>query len=796
MPCTVPYNESDTRAKLIDPAIHACGWTEDLIRREETAGAVEIIEGRPRRRARGRVDYVLRIKVNLEAQPVAVALIEAKAENLPPGHGLEQVKTYGSARRMNVPFVFSSNGHLFVEYDVFTGETTPPRLLAQFPSPQELRARYEKAKGFSLDAPAAKPLLVRYSGGEATRRYYQDAAIRAVLEKLARGEKRALLSLATGAGKTFIAVNLLKRIADAGMLRRALFVCDRDELRAQGLGAFQNVFGGDAAPVGQDANGQNIARNARIHVATYQTLDVDSDEADANFLVREYPVDHFSHIIIDECHRSAWGKWSQVLTRNPSAVQVGLTATPRSIEITEKTREAVADAQVSADNKRHFGEPVYEYDLSQGIEDGYLAACEIHRFDIFHDNKEANERDSGVTRADLKGKKLTNANTGAAVSAESADDRYDAPDIEEKLLMPERVAAMTKNLFDRLLETGGPEQKTIVFCARDRHADAVAVAMNNLYAKWCTEKGKPRAEPYAFKCTAASSGGDFLPDLRGASRHHFVATTVDLLTTGVDVPAVRNIVFFKYVRSPISFYQMVGRGTRLDAPSGKLMFRIWDYTDATRLFGREFKSKLKHPGEPGIRPDGPDPEPPIQVEGFDVRVSPAGRYIVTMVDGKAVPITVEEYRERLAARLTAEAPTLDKFRATWVNPSARRDMLGRLPDAGRSPLLVRALADMQDFDLYDVLADLGYGMLPRTRADRAEAFNYKNDRWLDSLPSQAAATIKAIASQFSRGGTDGLENPKVFEVPEVARVGGLNALKSLGKPADVLRETKERMFTA
>ena len=791
----MPYNESDTRAKLIDPAIHGCGWTEDLIRREETAGAVEIIEGRPRRRARGRVDYVLRIKANLEAQPVAVALIEAKAENLPPDHGLEQVKTYGSAKRMNVPFVFSSNGHMFVEYDIFTGQTSSPKPLAQFPSPQELRARYEKAKGFSLDSPTAKPLLTRYVGGEATRRYYQDAAIRAVLEKLAAGEKRALLSLATGAGKTFIAVNLLKRIADAGMLRRALFVCDRDELRSQGLAAFQAVFGGDAAEVGREAGGLNKARNARIHVATYQTLDVDSDEADANFLVREYPVDHFSHIIIDECHRSAWGKWSQVLTRNPGAVQIGLTATPRAIEVTEKSREAIADAQISADNKRHFGDPVYEYDLSQGIEDGYLAACEIHRFDIFHDNKNVNEREAGVTRADLKGKKLTDANTGAPVSADSADDRYDAPDIEERLLMPERVAAMTKNLFDRLLETGGPEQKTIVFCARDRHAQAVATTMNNLYAKWCAEKGRPRADPYAFKCTAASGGSDFLPDLRAASRHHFIATTVDLLTTGVDVPAVRNIVFFKYVRSPISFYQMVGRGTRLDAPSGKLMFRIWDYTDATRLFGKEFRTKLRHPAISGG--DGPPPPPPpIQVEGFDVRVSDAGRYIVTMVDGKAVPITVEEYRERLAARLTEEAPTLDRFRSTWINPAARRDLLGRLPDAGRSPLLVRALADMQDFDLYDVLADLAYGMLPRTRSDRADAFNYKNDKWLDSLPSPAAATVRAIASQFARGGTDGLENPKVFEVPEVSRVGGLDALKSIGKPADVLRETKERMFSA
>lgn len=791
----MPYNEADTRAKLIDPTIHACGWTEDLIRREETAGAVEVVEGRARRRAKGRVDYVLRVKVNLESQPVAVALIEAKAEDLPPGHGLEQVKVYGAAKRMNVPFVFSSNGHMFVEFDATTGMTTRPRPLKEFPSPDSLRARYEKARGFSLDAPAAKPLLTRYLGGEATRRYYQDAAIRAVLEKIARGEKRALLSLATGAGKTFIAVNLLKRIADAGQLRRALFVCDRDELRSQGLAAFQAVFGADAADVGKESGGLNKARNARIHVATYQTLDVDSDEADANFLIQHYPVDHFSHIIIDECHRSAWGKWSQVLTRNPGAVQIGLTATPRSIEVTERTKEAIADAQISADNKRHFGDPVYEYDLSQGIEDGYLAACEIRRFDIFHDQKKAHERDAGVTRADLAGKTIINSNTGEILSADAADERYDAPDIEEKLLMPDRVAAMAKNLFDRLCETGGPEQKTIVFCARDRHADDVATAMNNLYAEWCRKNGKPRAEPYAFKCTAASGGGDYLPDLRGASRHHFIATTVDLLTTGVDVPAVRNIVFFKYVRSPISFYQMVGRGTRLDAPSGKLMFRIWDYTNATRLFGQEFKSKLKPASEPGGG-GGPPPPPPIQVEGFDVRVSDAGRYIVTMVDGKAVPVTVEEYRERLAAKLTEEAPTLDAFRSTWVNPPARRELLSRLPDAGRSPLLVRALADMQDFDLYDVLADLGYGMLPRTRSDRATAFGYKNDKWLTSLPSPAAATVRAIASQFSRGGTDGLENPKVFEVPEVAKVGGLDALKSAGKPVDVLRETKERMFAA
>ena len=220
----MPLTEADTRAKLIDPAIHARGWTEDLIRREETAGTVEVVDGRPRRRGKGRVDYTLRVRIAAGTHPVAVALIEAKAEHLPPEHGLEQGKLYAACRRMNVPFVFASNGHLFVEYDRFTGVTSGKRSLAKFPTPADLRARYEQRVGFSLESPAARPLVTPYAGGEATRRYYQDAAIRAVLEKLARGDKRALLSLATGAGKTFIAVNLLRRIADAGQLRRALFV--------------------------------------------------------------------------------------------------------------------------------------------------------------------------------------------------------------------------------------------------------------------------------------------------------------------------------------------------------------------------------------------------------------------------------------------------------------------------------------------------------------------------------------------------------------------------------------------
>jgi type I restriction enzyme, R subunit len=789
-------NEADTRAKLIDPALYLRGWTEDLIKREETAGSIDIVGGKPRRRGRGRTDYTLRVKVNSASQPVAVALIEAKAEQLPPQHGLEQAKLYSNCKRLNVSFVFSTNGHLFVEYDRFTGLTSEPRPMNQFPPPTDLRRRYEQKMGFGLESEPAKPLLIPYSGGEATRRYYQDAALRAVLERIAQGEKRALLTLATGSGKTFIAVNLLKRIAEAGQMRRALFICDRDELRSQASVAFQNLFGANAAEVSSG----NSQKNARIAIATYQTLDVDSEEANANFLTQNYPENYFSHIVIDECHRSAWGKWSQVLKRNPDAVQIGLTATPRQIKITEKTKEAEIDAQITADNVRHFGDPVYEYDMAQGIEDGYLAACEIVSRDIFINAKPETERESGIDHSDLAYTTIVDADTGKPLSITELRTRYDAESFESRLVLPDRVKAMAKDLFFHLLATGGPEEKTIVFCASDRHADDVAIALNNLYANWCADNGRERLDHYAFKCTSASSGNDFLPDFRGASRHHFIATTVDLLSTGVDVPSVRNIVFFKYVRSAIAFYQMVGRGTRIDIPTGKLMFRVYDYTNATRLFGQDFITRFITKKEPS-KPEGPIeglPPPPVsRVEGLEFEVNDAGHFIVTTVDGRAMPITVEDYKRQLAAKLIEEAPTLEAFRANWIRPPERRALIDSLVSVGLPPTTLQLIGDMIDYDLYDVLAELGYGINPRTRKERADAFRYKHEDWLHSLPKETAATVTAIAAQFANNGTEALESPQIFQTPEVERAGGIEALSASGRPAsELVRETKERMFAA
>lgn len=793
-----PRSEADTRAELIDPVLREKGWVYPYLKREETGKAVEIVNGKPRQRTWVHTDYTLRVEVNTQSQAVAVALIEAKAENLPPDYGLEQAKAYTRCKRFNVPFIYATNGRQFVEYDRYTGKTSAPRPMADFPTRADLRDRYEAKIGFSLDDPVARPLVTPYTGGEATRRYYQDAAIRAVLEKMARCElagepRRALLSLATGAGKTFIAVNLLKRIADAGKLTRALFVCDRDELRLQAASALQNVFGADAAEVYRRTDGENNAKNARIHVATYQTLDVASDEGTATFLTENYQPDYFSHIIIDECHRSAWGKWSQVLTRNPNAVQIGLTATPRQLVVKEMTPEAEADAKITADNVKYFGEPVYEYDLAQGIEDGYLAACEIIKANVDLD-------ETGISLDMVMAHNPIDARTGQRVLREQMQELYLKTDYEDRIMLPDRVAVMCRDLFDRLLSTGGPEQKTVIFCVRDTHAQAIANEMNNLYADWCAANIRQRAEPYAFKCTAAGNGSDFLPDLKGSSRTHFIATTVDLLSTGVDVPALRNIVFFRYMKSPISFYQMVGRGTRLDPNSGKLMFRVYDYTDATRLFGEEFFTKpsklAKVRFDFGDEEDAEEGEGPliITAEGFSVHIGEKGRFVVTMVDGKAQAVPLDEYKARLAERVKQEAPTLADLRACWIDPKARRAVLSALVSAGYSPALVRAVDGMRDYDLYDVLSKLAYQAAPKTRRQRAEAFQSYQFAWLESLPGPTAQTLRAISRQFAKSGIEGLESTQIFQIPAVTKAGGLSALKAAGNPAVFIRETKTRLL--
>lgn len=425
----------------------------------------------------------------------------------------------------------------------------------------------------------------------------------------------------------------------------------------------------------------------------------------------------------------------------------------------------------------------------RGLRNGYLPACEIIR-------REVNLDITGIRRKDIEVLKIKDATTGQPLTPVETRELYDAPSFEDIIQLPDRVEAMCKDLFEMLLQTGDPHQKTVIFCVRDTHADAIGAEMNNLYAEWCAKNGQKRLDPYVFKCTAAVGGSQYIADLRGLERSHFIATTVDLITTGVDVPILRNVVFFKYVRSPISFQQMMGRGSRIHLPTNKLMFRVYDYTNATRLLGKSFTTRHSPTRDPvGAIHESPK-EKIIRVEGFDVHINPAGKYIVTKIGDKLGMVTVEEYTQMIASRLIEEVKTIDDFRIYWIDPQKRRELIQSLPDDGQGIRLLRELMKRKDCDIYDVLAEIGYGIAPKNRAERVSALQYKHNDWFKNMPKSTAETLLTLASQFERGGTEELENPYVFNAPDIVKAGGLAALKILGEPKEIVYEIKKRLFAA
>jgi type I restriction enzyme R subunit len=804
-------NEAQTRFELIDPAIELRGWRRSEISIEvKTDPQIDIVDGKPRRRPAGRTDYILRRPLTDDIEPIPLAIIEAKREGLPPEHGLQQGKDYRVGELNNVPFVFSSNGHQFVEYDEATGQTSEARPIAEFPRPDELIARYLAQRQLPAKSLDLKLLETGYAQGRDYLRYYQDAAIRATVEKIIRdraGKRRVrvLLSLATGSGKTRIAAVLLRRMFDAGAFGKALFVCDRTELRDNGLGDFQASFGNNAAEV----DTRNPQKNARVLIATYQTLDQkvrDADGKEVTFFDKHYPPGFFDVIVIDECHRSAWGDWFAFLKANFDGIHIGLTATPREIKLPETDddltkQEIDNDRQRLADNLEYFGEPVYKYTYLQGVRDGYLAPAEIETWDLFHDRRSQPERVRGVLRSDLTGKKLTNALTGQPVTPDVVAERNEGAALEQKLILPERVEAMSKHLFERLLVHGenDPHQKTIVFCASDHHADLVTNQLNNLYAAWCKTKSQRRLPTFSFKCMASNDGQSLIADFRDRQRAYFIATTMDLLTTGVNVPCVRNIVFFRYIRSPILFHQIVGRGTRVDGVNDKLMFRILDYTGATALFGADFITPPPGGGTDGLRPPGPPPPPPVKVKGVQIDLAHAGNFYVMNRNGQTVRVTPEEYRERLVQELLATVPTLAGFRDRWLDPERRRELMDQLAAQGLLPENLRTAAHMDDYDLFDVMAAVAYGIKPRTRSERAALLGQDpttGPDWLVKMPQPPAKVIRAIVRQFEKAGTDALETQELWNSGEVKAAKGLAALRQGGDPAKLLRQTKETLFAA
>jgi type I restriction enzyme R subunit len=518
------YSEDDTRVKLIDPKIHEAGWKEEYILRNYPISDDRFyVEGEEYKRLPTALfaDYVVTFN------QVTVAVLEAKAEDEDPMKHLSQAQNY--AARLDVPFAYISNGKTTYLYDRRTKKTEE---ILSFLSPEEMYKAYVEWKGLEKANLSALEYPL-YINGARRPRAYQETAIKAVVENIIKGERATLLTMATGTGKTFTAFQIVWKLMKSKTMHRVLFLCDRVILR-------DDAYSRDFEPFGQaraKIEGGDFNRNRDVYFATYQTLF-------ANDLYKQIPPDFFDLIIIDECHRSRYGDWGVVLEHFSSALHFGMTATP----------ERKGDNE---DVYAYFGQPVFTYSLGQAIEDGYLVPYKIYKV---------------TTNLYRKGLSVAAAEEviyDDEIEPDEVKDFYEPSEYERAITIPEQIDLLAKKVVE-VLDSTDPYGKTIVFCVDMAHAQAVKDKLNEL----------KESEDYATRIVAEDK--DDLTVFRDKERAvPVIATTVDLLSTGVDIPHVQNIVFMRPIASRVLFKQILGRGSRLS--EGKGFFRVIDFTNATRL---------------------------------------------------------------------------------------------------------------------------------------------------------------------------------------------------------------------
>jgi type I restriction enzyme R subunit len=578
-----PLNEADTRAKLIDPKLKAALWGESQIEREHyfvkgkaiTGGRIYLIGEESRRREPLRVDYLLRYCGQM------IAVLEAKSETHPADAGLEQAKAY--ATLLDVPFAFSSNGHGLVEFDFFRNQSCD---LSAFPSPDDLWQRWEAYHLQSnqkrvAEPPASygpalshqpNPLLYPFCPASLCAKephYFQEVAIRRVIERMMQPQKRILLTMATGTGKTFTAFQVVWKVKRSGWLRKpVLFLADRVVLRDQAYNTFAPFASGQSDPRAVIEGGL-FNPNRDLYFALYQALDSD-ESGEPRF--KRIPPDFFGLIIIDECHRSGFGKWNEILQHFAQAIQLGMTATPKQSEnIDTYAYFCAEEPEIQIDtndaSRGTWKPPAYTYSLGRGIADGFLATYKVHKVRTSVDKDGFQVQDAQRQGVEIYVPESTNLR-----------DVYQTPQFEREITLPDRTAALVKHLAG-LLHRFGPMERTMVFCVDMEHARLVARLLQIEFASL-------GYSDYAVPIISEEDDANiWLERFQNSDRKTpVIATTADLLSTGVDVPSCRNIVFMKTIASPILFKQIVGRGSRIDISRDKEWFRIIDYTDATRLF--------------------------------------------------------------------------------------------------------------------------------------------------------------------------------------------------------------------
>ena len=676
-------NEAETRAELIDPKLTAQGWgvvDESRVLREYniTKGKIQTSSVRA---SLLKADYIL------EYKGVKLAVIEAKSADSVVGEGVQQAKDY--AHKLQLKLTYATNGREIYEIDMESGTEG---LVERFPTPEELWARVFEQVNLWRDKFNAIPFESR--GGSWELRYYQEIAVNKVLEAIAEGDDRILLTLATGTGKTAIAFQIAWKLyqtrwnlqEDGGRRPRILFLADRNILANQAFNSF-SVFPEDALvriDPKQIRNKGEMPKNGSVFFTIFQTFMSGDNLVDEvlSERVREYPEDYFDFIIIDECHRGGAndeGRWRKILEYFSPAVQLGLTATPKQ--------------EANADTYRYFGDSVYTYSLKDGIEDGFLTPFKVKRIHTTMDDY-LYTPDDDVVEGDIETGKL-----------------YTEGDFNRKIVIEEREAYRVQTFMNLINQ----DEKTIVFCANQAHAALVRDLINQ--QKLSTNPN------YCVRVTANDGevGEQYLREFQDNEKTiPTILTTSQKLSTGVDARNVRNIVLMRPINSMIEFKQIIGRGTRVF--EGKDFFTIYDFVDAYRLFAdpkwdgsgvEEFVSTGGDDGTKVYPPTGAT-NTPIVGENKKIKVKLRDgkiREIQSMVstsfwDAQGRPVSVDEFMHNLFGELPKLFTTEQELRTIWGSPITRKQLLEKLGQAGFSQdklKTLQKLVDAENSDLFDVL---------------------------------------------------------------------------------------------
>lgn len=734
--------EADTRANRIDPVLREAGWgvVEGSQIKREVICPGRIQSGG--RRGKGlSCDYVLLFKGH------KLATIEAKRAGISHREGIGQAKDY--AKRLDTPMAFASNGNNWYQINMLNGQEG--ELKGGFPSPQELWDMKFASTNEWRDRFADVPF--EDDGGKWQPRYYITRAIEAALESISNGNRRILLTLATGTGKTSIAFHISWKLfqskwnlsGEPQRRPRILFLADRNILADQAFNTFSAFPKGSVVRIDPSSIRKKggVPKNASVFFTIFQTFTT----GDYTLAYQQYRPDFFDFIIIDECHRGGArdeSQWRSILEHFEPAVQLGLTATPKRTH--------------NVDTYDYFGEPVYQYSLKEGIQDGYLTPFKVRQM--------ASTIDEYVYSPEDK-----------LVAGEVNDgQRFTEDEMNRRVIIPEREESRVKELLSEIDQS----QKAIVFCATQAHAAMVRDFINQHKMTGDVD--------YCHRVTADDGevGEQHLRDFQDNDKLiPTVLTTSQKLSTGVDARNIRHIVLMRPIRSMIEFKQIIGRGTRVH--DGKDYFTIWDFVKAHENFEDEAWDGEPIPPEGGRRQgtgsDEPRPEPPEGPDGptiIDPPDEPSEKIIISLSDGTKRSIryikasiyldadgntmSAQQFIERLFGSLNGLVDSEEALRRVWSNPDTRQKFLEQLEDRGFDGgqlSEVKALVDASDSDLFDVLAYIQFSANPKTRIERADGVS------VDDEAKEMGQFLKHILQAYIENGEAELASDSLGSFMEV-----------------------------